>query len=114
MIYARLKVRHFVAEAFGKPLGDLAKENAGFCERVKEPQRGVGPDVRAFVIFGPSIGNEIEHQIGVAGRCGDLVVRQVGDARQHVWVAVKQTYCNLLSQRYLPRCRRPRACRGPW
>jgi hypothetical protein len=95
VIDALHKVRHLVAQSLGQAAGDLAQEHARLGARIEKLHRLVGPNIRAIVVGRPRLSHSIQHPVRKLRGREHLVVREVGDARQHIRVAPAQRKTSL-------------------
>jgi len=70
----------------GEPTHDLAEEHTGLGKRIEERDIGVGPDIGAVVVVCPRGSERVEHLVRKLWRGEDLIVGEVCDAGQNIWV----------------------------
>jgi hypothetical protein len=97
-----LEDRDLALQTFSEPLGDFTKEYAGLRDRIKKRHRLVSPNVRAFVVLRPCVGEGVQHLVGELWGREHLVAREVRDTGQDIRIATADRETSLLSHRRDP------------
>ena len=87
VVDALAQIGDVLGKASGQATGDFAQKDARFGARIEEGDGGVCPDIGAVVAFCPGHRQHVEHAVGQLGRGKDLIAGEVGDTREHIWVA---------------------------
>lgn len=83
-------------QSLGQPARNLPQKHTGLGAWVEELYCLVGPEVCAFAVRRPRIGQCVEHPVRKFGRGKYLVVGEVRNTRQDVGIASTQSKAGLL------------------